>query len=151
MNRPDPRPKDVPLASGRAVIRRYRPGKDGNWLRNLPADATPHETVKADDASSWVAEVDGRAAGVLTWQWIEPLDEGKAIITRLWVEPDARRRGLGSQLYRRAVSEIRKQFRKGGVHLTTVQLHGNPKDAINRAFTATLKFEVEDDTFVRHL
>jgi GNAT superfamily N-acetyltransferase len=149
----DPRSNDAPLASGRVVIRRYRPGKDGNWLRQLPADATPAATVKGDDASSWIAEVDGRAAGILTWQLVEPLDEGKAIITRLWIEPAARQRGIATQLYRRAVSEVRKQYRKAGIHLQTVLLQGETDDQIARAFAESLKFDIADesDTFIRHI
>ena len=146
---PDPRSNDAPLASGRAVVRRYRPGKDGNWVRTLP-DA-PNTAVKGDDASSWVVEVDGRAVGILTWTWIEPIDNGAAVISRLYVEPAARQRGLGTQLYRRAVSEIRKSFRKVGVHLKTILLPGDPADPAAAACAASLKFDGEGGAFTRHL
>jgi GNAT superfamily N-acetyltransferase len=59
------------------------------WPEDVEAWFTPEGLL-----GSWVAEVDGSVAGHVALRRAA----GSSMVTRLWVAPSARRRGLGSAL-----------------------------------------------------
>lgn len=133
---------------GPLVIRRYRSSKDGAWLKRLPAPADPQGRVEGD-CSSWVATLDGRLAAIATWQPTDPPDQCRAAITRLWVEPFARRLGIGTRLYFRLSSEIRKTYKKLGTRVREHAIAGDQNDPAAAPFLQSLKFDVKSDPPVR--
>lgn len=64
------------------------------------------EVLRIDPAAgpAWVAELDGRALGVVAWV----IDGPTAELTDLWVHPDCQRAGVGSQLLALAAGHLRQ-------------------------------------------
>lgn len=136
---------------GPVVIRRYKPGKDAGWFRQLPGEALVHMPVSGAAVSSWVVQVNDRPVGIGTWTWQDPLESGTGEIVRFWFMPGYRRRGYGTKLYRRLVSEMRKLYRKASVPMTQVKVVCRSEDVSGwSGFWSSLKFEVDSDPFCRH-
>ncbi len=129
---------------GPMVIRRYRSSIDGSWLKRLPQAADPQGDVEGD-CLTWVATLDGKLAGVATWRVDEPRSADCAALTRFWIEPSARRLGIGTRLYFRLSSEIRKTFKKQGGRIVRHSATCDRADEAATPFLLSLKFDVKVD------
>ena len=89
-------------------------------------DAYAREHLEAGDFSGWVAEEAGRTVGVvgLLWERVPPtvrnLTGRQAYVLSLYVEPEARRRGIASALLDTAVVYARDNGAE------VVALHASP-------------------------
>lgn len=62
-------------------------------------------------ADTWIAEVDGSAAGAATLYVAPELPEGEAFLVAMWVDPAFRGRGVGEAL----IDQVAAQARADGI------------------------------------
>jgi ribosomal protein S18 acetylase RimI-like enzyme len=63
--------------------------------------------VESSSAATWIAEQDGRMTGFAIVEWSRECDETVAYIQTLEISPEARQRGIGTELLRRLESSAR--------------------------------------------
>jgi len=124
------------------TIRRYRPGKDGAWYAGYQSRSTPLASTPVDATRGWVAEVDGQAVGLCSWQ-SDPDRPERAVIDRLWLEPDFRHRGIGRALLKRTTSDARRTVRKLGGQVREVVVTAQHEDAAAVRFLEAMKFDTD--------
>ncbi|MFA7235392.1 MAG: GNAT family N-acetyltransferase [Phycisphaeraceae bacterium] len=131
------------------VIRRYRPGREGQWVSSL-LTKLGRADFKPDKDMTWVVAVDNQPVAVGAWD-IDPDDltsgAGAGRIELLWVEEKFRRAGVGTLLLRRLISELRKTVRRAGADtpLRRVAMLMPTTDAAGREFLHAMKFDVTVD------
>lgn len=127
------------------VIRRYRPGREGQWVTSLLAKLGRSD-FKPDKDMTWVVTVDNQPVAVGSWD-IHPDDLTTGRIELLWVEEKFRRAGVGTLLLRRLISELRKTVRRAGADtpLQKVAMPPEVHDLAWREFLHAMKFDVTVD------
>ena len=101
------RPQDCPRLSFVAQAAKAHWDYPAAWLEAWRHELTfTEETLQAQDI--YVARIDGEIQGLCGLK-LEPDEEpGKISLEHLWVHPDAMGRGLGRQLYERALQRARQ-------------------------------------------
>jgi ribosomal protein S18 acetylase RimI-like enzyme len=93
--------------------------------------------IEASDCVTLVAEIEGGVAGFLT---LEPHPSGDIELTRFYVDPDERGRGIGGALWQRALAHLRTS----GTRAILVNVFGDNRDG--RRFYERLGFELIEET-----
>ncbi|MEV0261596.1 GNAT family N-acetyltransferase [Streptomyces sp. NPDC050617] len=127
-------------------------GREGQWGTE-PYSSRPAATEKIEDTvgsgPTWIAEVDGEAAGAMTLAprpspYIDPADEPEVFVRLLVIDSRFRGRGVGSALLAHAVEETRRQ----SVGLLRVDCYAGGEGRLvdyyrRNGFTPTETFAVE--------
>jgi ribosomal protein S18 acetylase RimI-like enzyme len=110
----------------RALLLSYRETKDFpelNGLRSLEEVLRGHKAAGFDPNRWWLASEEGRAVGVLLLS--ESDEAGEWEIAYVGIVPDARQRGLGTELVRHALCETKK----AGMRALTLSLDARNEPA----------------------
>lgn len=127
------------------VIRRYRPGRDGQWALDRLTKLSMAD-FKPDKDMTWIVSIDDKPVAIGAWD-IDGDDLATGRIALLWVDEKHRRAGVGTLLLRRLISELRKIVRRAGASqpLQQVVMQMPAEDAAGREFLHAMKFDVTVD------
>jgi ribosomal protein S18 acetylase RimI-like enzyme len=96
------------------------------------------EVIESADCSALVAEIEGSVAGFLT---LEPHPSGDIELTRFYVDPNERGRGVGGALWQAALADLRASASGTGI---LVNVFGDNRDG--RRFYERLGFNLIEET-----
>ena len=100
-----------------ALARLFQRSRSGmTYVPGVPDEVLPRiaDDLFEGHEDVWLAEEDGRLLGFLAIR--RSRTEGREVLEKLYVEPDAQSRGIGTALLEKA-----KELRPGGLHLWVFQ------------------------------